>query len=235
MKLLSSFVYALFLLILMSSCTTDHSLTKPHNDFTNYISADNISLHEVITVNVSTGVYMRMMRGMFPGESRYLGFDEKLPIEAFLDDIIHCCKYDPLYFFEFNNMNESDTMTLSYTPLDFMYHIWGTPTRHYRVVVIFNADINNFEFVEVYHSYANSLNFLHVSESLFSIAEIEANRPFVVSWAGQKHEPVRGVMFTDEDGNARLFSFIENFVGGDVFSWRIVEINKYGELVSTEY
>ena len=97
-------------------------------------------------------------------------------------------------------------------PLDLMF-----------VLFIFNTDITNFQYIELCHTPKDDINYMFISEILYSTETLKANVPFVVNFIWQGHKPTRGVMFYDENNNSRIYLFWEHFVGGYWPSFNITE------------
>ena len=228
--------------IVANNSADDKYAPEPKNDNANEPSDpdeiqekyDNISINFTASANISDSACLLFLLGLFPGESKHLGFDEisfyETAIMKFLSK-----SYSPVSFFEFNRYYQGRPMSINYTPVEFFEFIYQHVGRHTNVVFVANVDIKDFKFVEIHHIVRENQNYFFITNTLFSTDMLMANQPFVTSWLHQWHVPVRGISFVDAYDNTRVFTVIENFIGGEVPPWRIVEINKFGELSSVNY
>jgi len=228
--------------IVADNSTDDKYAPEPKNYNTNEPSdpdeiqeeCDNVSINFTASANISDSVCLLFLLGLFPGESEYLCFDEisfyETAIMKFLSK-----SYSPVSFFEFNRYYQGKPMSINYTPVEFFEFSYQHVGRHTNVVFVANVNLKDFKFVEIHHIVCENQNYFFITDTLFSTDMLMANQPFVTSWLHQWHEPVRGISFVDAYDNTRVFTVIQNFIGGDVPPWHIVEINRFGELSSVNY
>ena len=181
------------------------------------------------TIQVSDSINLLMLSGLFPRQSEHLGLGEISHFESIISDFLSA-SYAPISFFEFNNQHQGTPMSIYYTPAEFFEFDRQTlgSGSHSNVVVIIDADVEDFQFVELNQMPIENewRNYYFINETLFSIDRLNANQPFVTSWLRLKHQPVRGISFVDSYGDTRVFTIVENFIGGDVPPWRIIELDE---------
>jgi len=235
-KVFALLLLVLVLLVAFVSCSPqdNNNANEPSNPDRILEEYDYVSINFTASANISDSVCLLFLLGLFPGESEYLDFDEisfyEMAIMNFLSK-----SYSPVSFFEFNRYYQGKPMSINYTPVEFFEFSYQHVGRHINVVFVANVDLKDFKFVEVHHIVRENQNYFFITDTLFSTDILMANQPFVTSWLHQWHVPVRGISFVDAYDNTRVFTVIENFIGGDVPPWRIVEINSFGELSSVNY
>jgi len=234
MRLLTKVRLVLYLFIflitltIISGCSRLRTL-RTDIDYTKNTYLNIVSINFISTAQISDATYLTFLLGMFPGESEYIGLPGISPYEAAIIDFLSkSC--EPVYFFEFNHQYQGIPMSVEYTPIEFFEFSHQNLGRHINVVVVISANVKDFQFIEIHSTSSDTQTYHSVGYTLFSIDNLRYNQPFVTSWLQQWHEPVRGISFIDEHDNTRVFTIIENFIGGDVPAWRIVELDEFGEL-----
>ena len=210
------------------------------------------SLHKVQAVETINDK-IKCVHYEIPNENESLNRVEEMPYRYFFDNSITLKISDSIYlylsvrvineFIEYfdDNAIHSEIFTSLFnleiqTPVVFcefnhQYRIG----MHQKLMFIFNADINNFQWLEIYYDPSLGIDDItgnpnFTINTLFSVYELKSNHPFIATWSwiwgGGLGPYARGISFIDEYGNTRMFTFSDNSAGYPIPSWSIWEISK---------
>ena len=86
-----------------------------------------------------------------------------------------------------------------------------------RIVISTEEPLENFRFVELEHGFLEDIGIYSSATVLYTHGQLMPDTPFVVTWMEQGNTPYRGVMFSHDGGEEKLFAIVRGSGEDSIF------------------